>query len=138
LITAAIWAMSNILIKMMSTTETPHTIVFYMLVVMTPISLPFAMSYWTMPTPEEWGWLVAMAIMSNIGQICLATAISKCDMAFLSPFDFARLIFVSAMAYFFFDEDIDPWTILGAIIITISAAYSAHRESKRAGEPVSQ
>jgi drug/metabolite transporter (DMT)-like permease len=44
-------------------------------------------------------------------------------------FEFSRLPFVVAIAYFAFGETIDIWTWLGALVIFGSAAYITRREA---------
>ena len=123
------WSISNILIKQLTRTESPHAIVFYMTLFMTPISLPPALLHWTTPSMKLLLWLVVLAAIANLAQICISKAYSKADMSVVQPFDFTRLIFASVIAYLMFDEVIDLWTMVGAIIILASTIYITHREA---------
>jgi drug/metabolite transporter (DMT)-like permease len=126
-----LWSISNILIKQLTRTESPHTIVFYMTLMMTPISLPLALLHWQAPTLIQYFWLIALAAVANLAQISISKAYGMADMSVVQPFDFTRLIFASIIAYFAFNEIIDLWTLVGAIIIVSSTVYISRREARK-------
>lgn len=130
LIASSLWAVSNIIIKRLTKTESPQTIVFYMTLVMTPISIPFAMMHWQPLTWTQYAWLLLLGAVSNMAQISISHAYGKADMSILQPFDFFRLIFASVIAYFAFHEVVDQWTLVGAVIIMSSTIYITHREAQ--------
>ena len=66
MITAAMWSVSGIIIKSLTKTQSPVSVVFFMGLVMTPLSLPFLLLEWQMPMGTEWFWLVAgFGVVSN-------------------------------------------------------------------------
>lgn len=130
LIASALWAISNIIIKRLTTTESPNSIVFYMVLIMTPISLPFALYHWESLSLVQYGWLLLLAFVSNKAQMSISHAYGKADMSILQPFDFFRLVFASFIAYFAFGEIIDRWTLIGAVVIMTSTVYITHREAR--------
>lgn len=127
---SSLWAISNIIIKRLTATESPQSIVFYMTLVMTPLSLPFALYYWQPITLTQYGWLLLLGFVSNLAQISISHAYGKADISILQPFDFLRLIFASIIAYFAWGEVIDRWTLLGAVVIMTSTLYITHREAR--------
>ncbi len=129
LVAAIFWAISSLLIKSLTSTEKPALVAFYMVLMMTPASLPMAIPYFEPLTFEILLWLIVLGLISNIFQICLTSAFASTDLVVVQPFDFTRLIFVSAIAYFVFGEVIDGYTLIGAAIIMASAVYAAYREA---------
>jgi len=123
------WAISSIIIKSASSTDSPGVISFYAVLFMTPFSVPLAYLHWEEISMVSIYWLLALAFISNIFQVCLSIAISSTDFRVILPFDFTRLIFVAIIAYFAFDEIIDMWTSIGALVIMASAVYASYRES---------
>jgi drug/metabolite transporter (DMT)-like permease len=130
--TAAMWSISGIIIKSLTKTASPVAVVFFMGLVMTPLSLPFLLINPQIPTPEQWLWLIGLGLVSCLFQIALSYAISSTDLVHILPFDFTRLLFVSILAYFFFGEVIDKWTLIGALIIIASTVAATHHESRKA------
>jgi drug/metabolite transporter (DMT)-like permease len=125
---AVFWSCSAILIKTLTKTEHPDAVVFYMTLFMTPLSLPLALTVWEPLSMEQYAWLLALGLVSNIFQVCLARAMAKTELTVILPFDFTRLVFVSILAYLVFSELPDVWTYTGAAIILSSSVYAAYRE----------
>lgn len=123
IITTFSWSASNIFIKKLTITDNPKLIVILMTLIMTPLSLPMALTVWQAPTVEQLGLLFALGWVSNQAQITMTKAYSKADMNIVLPFDFSRLVFITTFAYFFFGEVIDAMTVVGACIIFMSSLY---------------
>jgi len=130
LIAASLWAFSGIIIKSLTNTDAPVVVAFYMVLMMTPLSIPLAVMNWHEIKYEHIVWIIALGYISNIFQISLSKAIASTDFFVILPFDFTRLIFVSVIAYFAFDQVIDLWTAVGSAIIMASAVYTTWREAR--------
>lgn len=129
--TTCCWSVSNILVKKLTDTDDSKTIVFLMMLFMTPFSLPLALTVWQAPTLIEICWLFALGWISNQAQFAMTSAYSKTDINVVLPFDFSRLVFISIIAYIFFGEIIDIYTAIGAFIIFASSVYVARVERRR-------
>jgi drug/metabolite transporter (DMT)-like permease len=110
---------SNILVKVMTKTEKPQTIVAYMSFIMLICSIPFAFPYMEPIDLEGLFWFALLGIVSNLTHICISNSYAKTDLSVVQPFDFTRLIFTAIIAYFIFDEVIDVWVIVGSLVILI-------------------
>lgn len=130
---AAFIAGAMLFIKFLSRTEHPTTIVVYFGLLLTPLSLIPALFVWKMPAVHHLPWLLALGMTATAGQLLLTRAFAAADASFVMPFDFTRLVFVSAFAALLFSEWPDAWTWIGAGVIVVSSAYVAHRE-RRIGE----
>ena len=122
---------SGILVKNLTSSEAPETIVFYMSLFMLPMSVIPALFFWQAFTPAEFAIVFFVSLCSTSAQLLLAYAFQRAEMVVLMPFDFTRLIFTAILAYIFFAEKIDLATIAGASVIAASTVYMAHREAKK-------
>ncbi|MDV7340700.1 DMT family transporter [Terasakiella sp. A23] len=116
-------------VKRLSSTDHPATIVFYMGLFMTPMSLVGAAPVWVWPEPSHYVWLIGMGFSAAVGHFAMAKAMSCADASVSMPFSFTHMIFASAIAYFFFAESIDLYTWIGAGIIFSSTLYIVRREA---------
>jgi len=123
-------AVAGTVVKSLTRTESPETIVFYMALIMTIWSIAPATLYWQ--PPNSWHlWLAFwIAVFSTGAHLMLARAYMRADVVMLMPFDFTRLIFTALLAYVFFGEVMDAQTIMGSLIIVASTVYIAHREAR--------
>ena len=111
------WTISNLIVKTMTKTDKPRTIVAHMTFFMFIFSMPFALPYLAPLDFTAFIEFFILGIISNISYKLIAEAYSKNELSFLQPFDFSRLIFTSFVAYFVFNEKIDIWVFIGSLII---------------------
>lgn len=124
------WSISNILVKKMTTTDRPETIVAYMSFIMLVFSIPLGLMHMQAMTLSQICWLVALGLFSNLSHLSMSNAYSKADLNIVQPFDFTRLIFISIISYFAFDEVIDIYSALGAAIIMAGTIFVAPKRNK--------
>ena len=111
------WTISNLIVKTMTKTDKPQTIVAHMTFFMFIFSMPFALPYLAPLNFIAFFEFLALGVISNISYKLIAEAYSKNELSILQPFDFSRLIFTSLVAYFIFDEKLDIWVFFGSLII---------------------
>lgn len=129
---SACMSMAALSVKSLSRTDSPNTIVLFMGLLMTPMSLIPALFVWSAPQPSDYLWFLAMGLFATIGQVSMARSFASADISAVLPFDFSRLIFAAILGYVFFAEIPDLWTWVGAAIIFLATLYTAHRESPAA------
>ena len=135
LASAVFGAVGMLIVKSLSRTESPATIVIYVGLLLTPLSLVPALFVWTTPSLETLAWLAALGLVANLGHMPFARAMASADATAILPFDFLKLFFSATMGYLLFAEVPDVWTWIGATVIFGAVLYTARRESKAAGPP---
>lgn len=123
-------AMSVVLIKRMTVTEKPLTILFWGTLIPTFVTLPPAIIVWQTPTNTELMLMAAIGAGLSVGHTCLIHGLRVGEATAVMPFDYTRLIFAGLAGYIFFVEVPDPYTIAGAVLIIFATLYIARRESK--------
>lgn len=127
---AALWACALLIIKQIAKSDSSLTITLYMGIMLTPLSLPFAIPVWSWPSGAEWGWLAAVGAMGGIAQWALAEALKLGEIAVVMPVDFCRLLWAALFGYVFFEQIPSEATWVGGAVIFSAATYIAVRESK--------
>ena len=127
---ALLFAISMALVRLLTRTERPIAIVFYMNLLMVPLSLGPAVAFWTMPDATQLGWLFLIGLLSTFAHFGMARALSLVEASSVVPLDFTRLPFAAAIGYFAFGEVPDVWLWPGAALIAASAVYIARREAQ--------
>jgi drug/metabolite transporter (DMT)-like permease len=133
-VAAAFMATSTLIVKSLARHDSPATIVLYMNLILTPLSLVPAIFVWRWPSGTTLALLVLIGLLAALAHISLTRAYTKADASAVVPFDYARLPFVAAMAFIVFGQVPDLWTWIGAAIIAGSAIYIARREALVARE----
>ena len=126
-------AVSTLVVKSLSRTESPGTVVLYMNLFMTPISLIPALWVWRWPSGYVLALMVALGLVAAVAHILLTRAYVKADASAVQPFDYTRLPFVALLGYVFFAEVPDQWLWLGATLI-IGCRHLHRAPRSRAGQ----
>ncbi|MCZ6885336.1 MAG: DMT family transporter [Alphaproteobacteria bacterium] len=129
LLSSMMMGLSVCLVKLLARTEQVMAIVFTMVLMLTPVSLIPALFVWQTPDLMQFAWLLAIGACGTLGHICITRAFSISEATAVLPYDFMRLPLMAVLAWLVFDQVLDIWTGVGAIIIIGSSLYIAHREA---------
>ena len=126
------FAIANVLIRIMSTTEPPNRILFYYQAGGILVFLPPTIVLWQTP-PDLVSWLMALAIgfLTAVGMIGFIRGFAVGGASVIGPTEYIRLVFAAAFGFVIFSEIPDIWTIVGALIIVGSTSFIARLEAKK-------
>jgi drug/metabolite transporter (DMT)-like permease len=133
--TAAIWASSTILIKVMARTESAGAITTYMVLLTTPITLLAALFVWQHPSLGQLGSAALLGAAGSTGHFCMSRALATADATVVAPLDYLRLPIVALIAFIAFGEVPGMWVWVGGAVIAASSIYIAQREARAKGTP---
>lgn len=128
-------ALVGVLIKRLSETERPETIIFYFTLTSSLMSLGPALYVWRDPTWLELAVLIAIGAGGSLGQYFSIRSYRIAEATAVDPVDYSRLLFATVIGLLVFSELPDLWTFAGAAVIVASTLYIARREA-RLGRPV--
>ncbi|MGI9387703.1 MAG: DMT family transporter [Methyloligellaceae bacterium] len=127
-----------ILVRILSQTDRPVTILAYQAIGIGLLMVPPTIWFWKMPTFEETLLLIVLGVVSLIGQTCNIFGFRAGEASAIAPFDYMRLLFAVLIGYFVFNDWPAAHVFAGAAIIIAAAVYTMHREQrlakKRAGK----
>lgn len=127
-------AITSVVVKQLTRTEDPSTIVTYMTLLTTPFALMIAVPVWQWPDLVTWIWLFVMGFLATCGHQASTRAFKYLDASLAVSLDFIRLPLAAAIAWIAFTESPDIWTWIGGAIIAASSVYIARREAQLARE----
>lgn len=125
------FACSVIMVKILTRTDSPFDVVFWMTVIQLPMGLIPAAFYWTAPVVADTPWLIAMAITGMSAHYCMAAALKAADASIVLPIDFLRIPLIAVIGFILYSEALDPWVLVGAAIIFAVNYYAVARETRR-------
>lgn len=128
---AASLAGAIILVKSLSATHRPITLLIWANILSTVFLLPFAWLHWSAPSLKDWGVIGLMSTCAFGGQYCYIKAMSVGDASFLSPMDYLRLPMAAAADWLLFRLFPGLYIWLGAALIVASTLYISIRESRK-------
>ena len=130
---APLFAVSFLIAKKLTDTESPATIVAFMAVFVTLVLMPPALLTWRTPTGTELFWLFATAVLATLGHYTLTRAFRAAEITATQPVTFLQLVWATLLGLYVFGEQPDLWIWVGGAVIVASATYIAYRESRIKG-----
>lgn len=138
LIGAALWAVYQILVRLVSRTDGAETTLLYTAFVGLGISATFGMIDWQAPDPEGWAFLVLAGILGATAHYFLIKALSLAEASLLQPFTYSVVVWAVIVGYIVFGEFPDEYTLGGAAVVVLVGLYMLERERRvRAAERTS-
>jgi drug/metabolite transporter (DMT)-like permease len=128
---AACAGLVMVIIRKLSRTDPPSTILAYQAIGVGLIMAVPAYIQWIPPTPAEWAQLAAIGFVSYFAQKANIYAFSYGEASMLASLDYVRLIYATLFGWILFSELPSISTWVGAAIIVLASIYTVHRESKR-------
>lgn len=128
-------ALVAVLIKRLTRTERPVTVMLYFGLISTTIALIPALAVWRQPTWAELGMLMLVGAFGASAQSCMIRGYMVGEATAIAMYDYARLLYAFALGYVIFHEVPDIWTLVGALVIVGATLYIAYREAQLGKRP---
>lgn len=113
-------AIVQVTIRRLARSESTFRIVFYFAftgVLLSGLPLTWA---WSTPSPRNFAWLLAIAVFSTLGQICLTQGLSMANVARMGIFSYFSVIFGAAFGWLLWEEPITSWKVAGSALIVLA------------------
>lgn len=127
--------LASIEVRRLAQQEPTGVIVFYFLVTASTLGVATAVMGWRTPSPGDLGLLVTAGILGGIGQILLTSSYRFAPASVIAPFDYATLLWATALGFLLF-SDLPPGHVFaGAAIVVCAGLFVTlreHRARKRA------
>lgn len=123
-------ALIQLMLKKMSSKDSPNTLTVWNLIYTVPIAFIPAIFYWVTPTLEMFILLILQGLIGVLNMLFMTKAMSIANISYLAPYDFLRLPIVSMLAFSMFNEIPEFSTFVGAIIIFFSSFFMTNLASK--------
>lgn len=127
---ALFFSINNVMVKVLSQTDSAGNMVFTMNALQVLILIGPAIYFWTNPEWRHVPWILMLGLSGMIAHYCMSRALQLIDTSVCFPIDFLRLPLIAVIAWLAWDETFSPWTVVGAMIIFGSTYYAVSRESK--------
>lgn len=136
LISVALWAGCQLIIRELGRTDSAFVQGFYTAVVFVPITGAAAAFVWVWPSPADLAVTLALAGVSTTGLWFYGEAFRRAEMTAILPLESTKLVWAVMLGLVFFAEEPEVLTIIGGMVIFAAAAYITIREAQMARRPI--
>ncbi|HUT49413.1 MAG TPA: DMT family transporter [Alphaproteobacteria bacterium] len=116
--------------KALSRTERVTAIVFYTNLVLVIVSAAPALIWWNPPGLKELPLVIGIGVTAAMAHICITQAYRLGDASLVAPFDFVRLVLITAAGYLLFGEAVSIFVWFGAALVIGSTIYLTRAEAR--------
>ena len=130
-VNAFLYAGFNMLTRRLAASENPVCTQLFSAAVSTVVLTPFAWSQWQ--TPEgvlTWVIISLIGVFAGLGHLCVASAHRYASAAFLGPFLYQQILYMTLGGWLVFDQTPDHAVALGAVIVVASGMFLLWREMR--------
>lgn len=131
-LSALLYAIYQVDAKVLSRTEPVTLIVFWTMVLATPMALLAALFAWVWPSPEQLMWLFLIGAIGTLGNWSLTMAYKIGEMTATAPLAYTQLVWAALIGFVAFGEVPDAWTWTGAGMIAAAGIMLSRMEARRA------
>lgn len=125
-------AVFQLLTRRLAGTAAPRTTLLYTSLGGTfwaSLLVPF---FWTTPSVVHWGIFAITGALGAGAHFCMIQAFAHAQASLLAPFNYTKLIWVTALGYLVFDQLPGLDTVLGSTVIAAAGLYVVYRENQKA------
>jgi drug/metabolite transporter (DMT)-like permease len=99
-----------------------------------PLGMATSLPGWITPSPALWPWVLAVGVVGITAHFCLTKAFLLADASLVAPLDFMRLPLIAVVGWLAYDEVLDPYVLLGAVVIFAGNYLNIRYGSRRKPE----
>ncbi len=125
------WALVTILVKKLSATESPYTIVFYYMVAGTVVATCFLPWVWVTPDFRVLMLYLGVGVVGAIGQITMTLALKMAPASVISPFEYTQIAWAVLFDAVLWGVFPSTTTMAGAAVVIATGLYIFRRESRQ-------
>ena len=129
LLSTIFFAISYLIAKNLTKTESTHSIVIFLTLFATITLLPFTLLIWTKPIMSDLLLLLGVAILGTLGHYFMTIALSLAPLSITQPVIFFQLIWSTLIGLLLFDESLDFFILIGGALIVIAIVRLSANEN---------
>ena len=121
---ALMTSLAYICVRKLSSKEHPLVIIFYFPLVSIPLSIPFIIEDFVLPSGTDWLLILGIGIFTQIGQLCITEGLRLLPAGQATSLNYSQVIFASVWGILIFRESITSSIYLGGFCVLISTIIS--------------
>lgn len=124
---AIFYALAHVSTKVLSATDDPLTVLFYMCLIQLPIGLLFGVGGFVAPTLMQWVWLILIGLTALTAHFCITKAMKTTDASVVVTLDFLRLPLIATVGVLVYGEAFKPMLLVGAALMLVGNLINSHK-----------
>ncbi len=121
---ALMTSLAYICVRKLSSKEHPLVIIYYFPLVSIPISIPFIINDFVLPTGTDWLWIIGIGVFTQVGQLYITEGLTLLPAGQATSLNYSQVVFASIWGVLIFKEALTSSIYLGGFCVLISTIIS--------------
>jgi len=134
LLAAFVLGLYQVVTKKVSEHDTTETSLFYTSIIGIFIMSLLASNFWNPVSSSSYILFFIIGIFFSLGVYLQIIALSMARASIIQPFHYSLIFWAIILGYFFYNDIPDLFTIVGAVIITLSGIFVLTQSTKKLSE----
>ena len=121
------------MVRKLKDSDHPIVVIFYFPLVATPVMAIWSVTNWVAPQGWDWAVILAIGILTQVGQVYLTKALQAEKAASITSIKFLGTVNALLFSVFLFEESYTMWNLLGIFLVSagvILNIYFSQSKSK--------
>lgn len=128
LISAVAYALSAVLVRVLTKSETTSAVAVWSMSIMTAVSAAIAWKSWVAVSPSDWWIIAVIGVTGAIAQLLLIEAFRSAPASVIAPFEYTALLWGIAFDWLVWQVLPHSRVLIGGSIVVASGLYVIWRE----------
>lgn len=128
LVSTLAYALVLVLVRVMATTESTASMVFWFLLMLAVGAGALATPGWVAIASMDWPWIAGIGLTGWIGQHLITVAFRVAPASAVAPFEYTALLWAALIDWIIWQSLPGPRIYVGASIVVAAGLYLLHRE----------
>jgi drug/metabolite transporter (DMT)-like permease len=124
-------ALTTLLVRQLSASESSTTITMWQSILMTSFTLLVLPFLWVTPDAGQFLLLMLIGLVGGVAQVLLTEAYASAQVSALGPYSYSSMIWSVALGWLLWGDQPTIWMLVGAVLIVAAGLYILHRELVR-------
>lgn len=118
-------AFAYVTVRHLRATDDPLVVVLWFSIVAVPAAIPFVIPVFEWPTARAWILLVAVGVVTQLGQVCITRGLAKVEAGSATTIGYLQIAFAALWGVLVFGEPLALSTLVGAGLVFAGTAIVA-------------
>jgi drug/metabolite transporter (DMT)-like permease len=129
LTTAFVFALYQVLTRLVSRNDSPVVTLAWTIVVGLAVTTPPLLFFWHPVRMPDLPFLVLSGVLFGLGQFLLIGAFATAPAPILAPFTYVQILAAVVFGMAVFGDVPDLWTVAGSVVVTLAGVYVLRRQA---------
>ena len=126
---AILTSIAYVIVRKLSKAEHPLVIIYYFPLISIPITIPFILNDFVIPSENDWLWIIGIGLFTQLGQLSITKGLKLMSASKATSINYVQVLFATFWGIAIFGESLTSNVALGGLLVLASTLISIKSQS---------